>query len=144
MTAHQLFSVANPFAVIGWLVLAWSVIRRNNWLRDEVAGRWWPFTLAAFYSLLILLFFGRTDGGFDTLENVRTLFASDWLLLAGWVHYLAFDLFVGSHIAKRVMDDGLPRIILLVLLPLTFLLGPMGYAAYRISAVLLNKEERAS
>jgi Domain of unknown function (DUF4281) len=144
MTRHQLFSIANPFAFIGWLVLGWSVIRRNNWLRDDFAGRWWPFTLAAVYSLLILLFFGKTDGGFDSLENVRRLFASDWLLLAGWVHYLAFDLFVGSHIAKRVMDDGLPRLTLLVLLPLTFLFGPMGFATYQISSLLLRKVERAS
>jgi len=27
---------------------------------------------------------------------VAQLFENRWLLLAGWVHYLAFDLFIGA------------------------------------------------
>jgi Domain of unknown function (DUF4281) len=144
VTAHHLFSIANLFALVGWLVLGWAVVRRNNWLRDDIAGRWWPLALAAFYSLLILLFFGKTEGGFDSLANVKKLFTSDWLLLAGWIHYLAFDLFVGAHIARRVMEDRLPRLTLLLLLPLTFMFGPLGYVAYQLSILLFRTKDNAS
>jgi hypothetical protein len=129
MTADQLFAIANPAALAGWLVLAWAVIRNNSWLRDEIAGRWWPLGFAALYTLLILLFFGRAEGGFDTLAHVQLLFTSPWAALAGWVHYLAFDLFMGATIARRVMHAGINRLWLVPILPLTFLFGPMGYLA---------------
>ena len=136
MTADQLFSFANPAALAGWLVLGWAVIRRSAWLRDEIAGRWWPLGFAALYTLLILLFFGRAEGGFDTLANVQKLFTSTWVALAGWVHYLAFDLFVGALVARRIMEAGLNRLWLAGLLPATFLFGPIGYLASEIVMLL--------
>lgn len=132
MTAEQLFSIANPAALAGWLVLAWAVFRKNAWLRDEIAGRWWPLGFAALYTLLILLFFARAEGGFDTLANVQTLFTSPWAALAGWIHYLAFDLFVGALIAKRIMEAGASRLWLIGLLPATFLFGPIGLLASEV------------
>lgn len=129
MTAEQLFAIANPAALAGWLVLAFAVIRKNAHLRDDVAGRWWPLGFAALYSLLILLFFGDTPGGFDSLANVQLLFTSPWAALAGWIHYLAFDLFMGALVARRVMESGASRWWLVGLLPATFLFGPMGYLA---------------
>ena len=44
---------------------------------------------------------GMGGGGYDSLAAVQRLFAVPELLLAGWLHYLAFDLFVGVWIAKR-------------------------------------------
>jgi hypothetical protein len=43
------------------------------------------------------------------------------------VHYLAFDLFVGAWIAAETERAGLSRLLLVPVLPLTFLFGPMGY-----------------
>jgi hypothetical protein len=142
MTAEQLFSIANPAALAGWLVLAWAVFRKNIWLRDEIAGRWWPLGFAALYTLLILLFFAKADGGFDTLANVQKLFTSPWAALAGWVHYLAFDLFVGSLIARRITEAGASRLWLIALLPATFLFGPIGLLASE--AVLLATRPAAN
>ncbi|MGE0240048.1 MAG: abscisic acid-deficient protein Aba4 family protein, partial [Parvibaculaceae bacterium] len=53
-----------------------------------------------------------------------------WLLLAGWVHYLAFDLAIGALIARRTFDESLPRLILVPILPLTFLFGPIGWLIF--------------
>ena len=36
------------------------------------------------------------EGGFGSLADVATLFQKQELLLAGWIHYLAFDLFIGA------------------------------------------------
>jgi Domain of unknown function (DUF4281) len=130
MTASYVFSIANPFALMGWLILIFAIWRRNNWLRDVVAARIFPLLLSALYAVIILLFFGQAQGGFDTLANVKMLFTSDWAALAGWVHYLAFDLFVGSWIAREVMALGLSRLWLIPLLPLTFMFGPMGFLAF--------------
>ena len=72
------------------------------------------------------------DGGFGSLEAVRRLFDVPGLLVAGWVHYLAFDLFVGAWIAERAGAIGLPHLIVLPLLALTFLFGPAGFLAFVI------------
>ena len=132
MTASALFSAFNLFAVAGWLALAAGVIMKRPWLRDTLAGTYIPVAISAAYLILIVLFFGGADGGFDTLENVQKLFTSPWAALAGWIHYLAFDLFMGARIARGMEGQGLPRWPLVILLPLTFLFGPIGFLTFEI------------
>jgi hypothetical protein len=52
------------------------------------------------------------------------------LLLAGWIHYLAFDLFVGSWEARDARQRGVPHLALVPCLALTFLFGPAGWLLY--------------
>lgn len=142
MTAGFVFSLANGFAMLGWLVLSFAVLRKNIWLRDKLAGFWWPISLSLLYFLLIILFFGKAEGGFDSLSNVKMLFTSDWVALAGWVHYLAFDLFVGAWIARRTMEAGLNRLWLVLLLPVTFLFGPIGLLGHAAVSALSTSSSR--
>lgn len=132
MTASGLFSIFNMLAMAGWLILALSIVLRHDWLRDSVAGTYIPVVISAVYAILIVFFFAGAEGGFDTLENVQKLFTSPWVALAGWVHYLAFDLFMGARIARGFAEQGLPRWPLVFLLPLTFLFGPIGYLAFEV------------
>ena len=132
MTASGLFSAFNMLAMAGWIILAMSVILKRDWLRDVLAGTYIPVAISAAYTILIVFFFAGAEGGFDTLENVQMLFTSPWAALAGWIHYLAFDLFMGARIARGFAGQGLPRWPLVLLLPLTFLFGPIGYLAFEI------------
>jgi hypothetical protein len=136
MTPERAFSLLNLFALAGWVVLAAGVVARRPLLYDRVAGRGFPFVLGLAYAGLIAFAWGSSEGGFSTLGGVRSLFQSDWLLLAGWVHYLAFDLFVGAWIARRTIETGLNRAALIPVLPLTFLFGPVGFVAFGIVRAL--------
>lgn len=136
MTASTAFSLANPFALAGWIILIFGIVRNKPFWRDTVAGLWWPLALSAVYTLLIIFFFFKAQGGFDTLENVQLLFTAPWAALAGWVHYLAFDLFIGAWIARRVMVESMSRWWLAGLLPATFMFGPIGFLAHQILRVL--------
>jgi Domain of unknown function (DUF4281) len=69
-------------------------------------------------------------GGFGSIDQVRALFADDSALAAGWLHYLAFDLFVGAWIVRDAATRQLPGLLVLPCLPLTFLFGPAGLLAY--------------
>ena len=110
-------------------------------LRDVIGGQVFPFGLSVLYTILIAAFFFKAEGGFDTLANVQKLFTFPWAALAGWVHYLAFDLFIGSVIARDIMKLGIPRLFLVALLPLTFMFGPVGYVGFVIlRTALANKE----
>ncbi len=106
MTASSLFSVFNMLAMAGWIILALGVALKRDWLRDAVAGTYIPVVISAAYAILIVFFFAAAEGGFDTLENVQKLFTSPWAALAGWIHYLAFDLFMGARIARGLGGAG--------------------------------------
>lgn len=128
MTADAIFSIANPVAMSGWVLLA--VLPRARW----VAGIAIPVAVAALLSLvyvaLIVTFWGGAGGGFSSLDDVATLFENRWLLLAGWVHYLAFDLLVGTWEARDARARGVRHWALLPCLALTFLFGPAGWLLY--------------
>jgi Domain of unknown function (DUF4281) len=132
MTATGLFSAFNMLALAGWIILGAGIALKRDRLRDALAGTYIPVFMSASYAILIMFFFSGAEGGFDTLENVQKLFTSPWAALAGWIHYLAFDLFMGSRIARGMEEQGLPRWPLMIILPLTFLFGPIGYLVFEI------------
>jgi Domain of unknown function (DUF4281) len=124
------FGAASSLAMLGWIALALSPARAR-WAGGArlFAGRAVPLVLAVAYVVLFARN-GMADGGYGSLAEVRRLFAVPELLAAGWLHYLAFDLFVGAWIAERGAALGLPHFALLPLLALTFLFGPAGLLAF--------------
>ena len=71
------------------------------------------------------------EGGFSTLAGVSQLFANPWLLLAGWIHYLCFDLLIGCWEVRDARDRGLPHLLVVPCLLLTFMFGPAGWLLYQ-------------
>lgn len=139
MNPELLFRLANGFALLGWLALIAGIVLNRARLRDRLAGSYWPLALSAGYCVALWLGFGASGGSFATLPGVRQLFTNDWALLAGWVHYLAFDLFVGAWIARDTGNAGLSRWILVPVLPLTFLFGPAGFLLFQIFKAAFGK-----
>jgi hypothetical protein len=82
-------------------------------------------------------------GGFSTLAQVAVLFSSPYALLAGWIHYLAFDLFTGAWQAREAARLGISRWIVLPCLLLTFLLGPLGLALFLVLKLAMRKSAGA-
>lgn len=142
MTPEGLFTVSGFIAMAGWAVLAAGILFNQALLRDVIAGRLIPALLALAYAVLILLHWIGASGGFGSLADVAQLFANPWLLLAGWMHYLAFDLAIGAVMARKVFDEGLPRLILVPVLPLTFLFGPIGWLVFEILRLIVPKLRR--
>ncbi len=139
MIANQLFSIVNLVALLGWVLLATFPQRR--WPADVVCGWVIPALLSGVYVAIIAFTFGRSPGGFSSLPDVALLFSDPWLLLAGWVHYLAFDLFVGSWIVRDARDRQIRHLFLLPSLALTFLFGPGGWLSYLLlRGVLLGSK----
>jgi len=124
MNWEALFGLANTLALVSWAALI-AAPRRSALLAGVRYGVIGLLCLA--YSLLVMIFFFSVQGGgFGSLHQVKTLFSSDPVLLAGWLHYLAFDLFVGLWIAEMADARGLSRLIQAPLLFATFMFGPIG------------------
>jgi len=89
-----------------------------------------PFLFGVLYVVLLAVTLGRSDGGFSSLGGVRALFDDPWALLAGWTHYLAFDLFMGGWEVRDAQRRGIPHLLIVPALVLTFLFGPAGLLLY--------------
>ena len=111
----------------GWLLL---VILARNPIVQLVAGVAIPLVLSVGYLILIFLHFRGAEGGFGSLADVAALFQKPELLLAGWIHYLAFDLFIGAWETRDAQRSGLPHLVVIPCLVMTFMLGPIGLLFY--------------
>ena len=127
MDLEQLFSMAGFLAMAGWLLL---VILPRNAIIQLITGVVIPLVLSVGYLLLIVLHFRGAEGGFGSLADVATLFQKQELLLAGWIHYLAFDLFIGAWETRDAQRNGLPHLVVIPCLVMTFMLGPIGLLFY--------------
>jgi hypothetical protein len=58
------------------------------------------------------------------------LFDNPHIALAGWLHYLAFDLLIGMAIARVARAENIAFVLVVPCLVLTFLFGPAGFLAF--------------
>ena len=128
-----IFALFGPLVLASWAALILSLFVKPARPIALAATQFLvPGLLAAAYIPLIWVGMGAEGGGFGSIEEIRALFANDSALVAGWFHYLAFDLFVGSWIVRDKQDSGVPALLVLPCLPLTFLFGPAGLLLYFI------------
>ena len=134
MNADLLFRICNSLALAAWLalILTGPFARASRIVSSIITGLLVPALLAGVYLAVIVTHWGGHAGGFDTLQNVMVLFTNPWLVLAGWVHYLAFDLFIGSWQVRDARRHGLSIWFVIPCLLLTFLFGPIGLLLYLI------------
>jgi hypothetical protein len=137
----QLFFIANVIAMLCWVALAISLFTsRARVSIRRMTGLIVPGLFAVAYIFFILR--GLADspgGGFGSLDQVRALFANDAALDAGWLHYLAFDLFVGTWIVRQGTLDQMHPLLLLLCLPVTFMLGPVGFLMFLLERALFAR-----
>jgi hypothetical protein len=131
--ANTVFSIANFVALASWVLLA--AFPRRRWA-ELVTDRVVPALFASAYVVILATTWGRVPGGFSSLEAVGQLFQNPWMRLAGWLHYLAFDLLIGGAIVRDARERGIAHGWILPILFLTFMFGPAGWLAYRGLSVL--------
>ncbi len=134
MTPDLIFTLGTATAAAGWIVLLASrwIPRWAEWSAGVVI----PSLLAIAYAGLVLAFWSGAEGGFDSLDNVARLFQTREILLAGWLHYLAFDLFVGAWEVRTARAERIPLVFVAPCLALTFYLGPIGFLAFQVLRAL--------
>lgn len=136
MTPDKLFELFSGFVLLGWLALLVAPLRRSL---AVTTARWVAAILCgAYFAMLAAGLTGTgppTGASFNTLEGVRLLLSTPQALLAGWVHYLAFDLFIGAWQTEDAPVANIPHWLLLPCLALTFVAGPVGLLCYLLLKV---------
>jgi hypothetical protein len=125
MSDAQLFQYANTTALVCWLVLVFLPKRTAPVLRFAV-----PMVMALLYVWALATAPKNPDGGFGSLVQVKALFSQDRVVLAGWVHYLAFDFFIGCWEVMDAQQRGIKHLMVVPCLFLTFMFGPAGLLLY--------------
>jgi hypothetical protein len=128
MNLDTLFQACNTLALVGWIALLAAPLMPT--FTDRIAGALIPLLLSVGYSSIVLAFWSDTSGSFGTLEGVVKLFAQPEIVLAGWVHYLAFDLLVGAWEVRTARAEQIPFLLVVPCLALTFIFGPAGFLVF--------------
>ncbi len=143
MTASEVFSIANLIAMPMWVLMIflpkWKV---TQWL---IKFKLIPLVLALIYAVYIIM--TMLDGpalDFGSMESVMELFKDDRALLAGWVHYLAFDLLIGMWMLDQNKQLKIHQIIMAPILLATFMLGPVGFLLFMIIRATKKQSHEAA
>jgi len=131
-TLETIFSVCGGLAMLGWAGLI--LLPRVPLVVDVAARLVIPALIGVVYVAVMFGSASQTpaDGGFGSLAQVKSLFSVDALLLGGWVHYLAFDLFVGAWEVRDAQRRGVHHLLVIPCLIATFMAGPAGLVLYLV------------
>ncbi|MEM9262982.1 MAG: ABA4-like family protein [Pseudomonadota bacterium] len=135
------FSAGSSLALLGWVILIF--LPRRYAVLFAVPQFIIPFVLGLLYAAMILPKIYTGEGGFGSIEQVRALFQDDAALTGGWLHYLAFDLFIGAWIAARADTIGVPRLIQAPILLGTFMFGPVGLVLFLTMRPFFTRDNKA-
>ncbi|MGB5818379.1 MAG: ABA4-like family protein [Saonia sp.] len=131
MTPTEVFSLANMAAMPMWLLMI--LLPKWKATRFLIDFKVIPLLLSAVYAIYIFQAI-RIGGGMDfgSLASVMALFTEENAVLAGWVHYLAFDLLVGMWILDQNKTLGIHQLLIAPCLIGTFMFGPIGFLLFII------------
>ncbi|MCM8557106.1 ABA4-like family protein [Sphingomicrobium sp. GRR-S6-50] len=129
----NLFTIANTAILLPWAAL---ILAPRNGSVHALIFYLGVGLLALAYTVLFGTLIFSDDGvdwsEFGSLEGVMRLFDSEPGVLLGWIHYLAFDLFVGQWIAKDADHKMVSRLVQAPILLLTLMAGPFGLLVWMI------------
>ncbi len=130
MSNQLMFNIANAFALLGWLLLI--ILPGWKWTGRTVMG-FIIVLLASMYVYTIAITFDPSVmESFSRLGGVMALFTNETAVLAGWIHYLAFDLMVGMFIVSNAAKNNIKHWITIPALLGSFMFGPAGLLLYLI------------
>lgn len=136
MTASTVFEWVNTLVLPAWILLL-------------VAPRWkyrnpliyaFALIMAGIYAFYIFSGFSSLDPeAFGSLEGVKNLFTKDEAVLAGWVHYLTFDLLIGNWVVNQSIKYNIKHYMIIPALFFCFMLGPVGYLIFTLVKLAKTK-----
>jgi len=137
LSAETLFNIFNTAVLLPWLLMLFAP--RWKYTQWAIGRLVFPVFLGIGYCLIVPQLAQAEGAGFTSLEGIKNLFVSDYVLVAGWIHYLAFDLFVGSWILLHSQRAGLPHWMAVFPMLGCFMLGPFGLLLYLLLHYLRKK-----
>jgi hypothetical protein len=125
---NLLWKIANLSTLPVWVAMIVAPrAAPTRWLVEHLVPLYAALGVSYTASLLTSAATSRTAPDFSSPEKVSALLQNPDAMLAGWIHYLAFDLFVGRWIWETANEEERPARLALLF---TWWAGPMGLALF--------------
>lgn len=131
MPIESIFTAVNATIIPFWLLLLFAPHSKptNILVHSGVV----PLLFGVIYIFYFVTSFilGSPEGAsMNSIAGLQIAFSDPRTLVAAWVHYLVFDLFVGAWLVRDARREGIHHVAIVIPLLLTFMAGPLGLALY--------------
>ena len=137
------FGIFNLIALIPWLLM---ICFPDHKITGICTDRQIPVVMlcSIYFVLFSIQILGPNNTFVDFMDfnSVKQAFSNDLVMLLGWVHYLAFDLFIGIYIFENMKQQLKMRLSLRMILVITLFLGPIGYLIFALSGRSRDKKSQ--
>jgi len=138
------FNLCNTLILVAWAAILF--FPKSKVSKPLISFPWIPLGISFFYSYFIIVSGGLAEADFSSLEEIVVLFknATPESAAAGWLHYLAFDFWVGTWMIRHSQKFQIKHILIVLPLLCTFMLGPIGILIYSLVFFTKKKFTKAS
>ena len=139
MLYETIFNIFNSGILLFWMLLLF--FPKQSITQKVIAYPWVPLVIAFGYIYFMGMTSGTFSADFTSLNGLTKMFqnANPKGVAAGWLHYLAFDFWVGCWMLKNSQEKGVKHLWMLVPMLFTFMLGPVGIIIYTLVLLLQGK-----
>lgn len=139
MLYETIFNIFNSGILLFWMLILF--FPKQSITQKVIAYPWVPLVIAFGYIYFMGMTSGTFSADFTSLNGLTKMFqnANPQGVAAGWLHYLAFDFWVGCWMLKNSQEKGVKHLWMLVPMLFTFMLGPVGIIIYTLVLLLQGK-----
>ena len=133
-TVEILYYWVNLGVLPFWLILIF--FPQSNLCRYFVTSIFPIFVLTVTYIFILYksyLISYNFNGNFDLyfgIDNISELFSDQNFLMMFWIHFISINLFTGGWIVKDSQKFSISKMLLIIPLIITYLIGPLGLFMY--------------
>ncbi len=133
-TIEMLYYWVNLGVLPFWLILIF--FPQSHFCRFFVTSIFPIFILSVAYIFILYKSYLNSYDFIDNfslylgLENLSNLFSNNSYLITFWIHFVAINLFTGGWIVKDAQKLSINKILIIVPLIITYLIGPVGLFIY--------------
>ena len=143
MAYETIFNIYNIGILIFWSLLLF--FPKSKTTQKITNYPWIPLVIAFGYIFFLSTSEGAFSADFSSLSGLTEMFqnANPRGVAAGWLHYLAFDFWVGTWIIRHSQKNQIKHSYIILPLLFTFMLGPVGILVYSIVYFFSKKPRKA-
>ena len=138
----QLFQLSNLLVMPFWFLMI--LLPVWGWTKRIIGSPWIAAPAALLYATLVLPQMGGLLGELANpqLAQIAALLGTPAGATIGWVHFLAFDLFVGRWVYLDSRERKLTVWLVSPILFVVLMFGPLGLLLYLLVRFFLTRVER--
>ena len=139
MVYETIFNIYNTGILIFWELILF--FPKNKLTQKIIAYPWVPLVIAFGYIYFLASSNDILSVDFSSLSGLTDMFRNSNPIgvAAGWLHYLAFDFWVGCWILNDSQKKDIKHFFIIFPMLCTFILGPIGVIIYTL-VLLFHKK----